>query len=473
MYYTIKAFFDILVVKGELIMRQKPKEQDKLVRRHNFEPVEENFTPEQVKAEASRCLSCKNPRCVKGCPVNIQIPDFIKALKEDNIKEAGNIIRQTSMLPSVCGRVCPQERQCEGNCVLGIKGEAVAIGALERYVGDNTTPEETKIVPTGKKVAIIGSGCAGITAASDLRKAGHDVTVFEALHEFGGVLRYGIPPFRLPRKVLNREIDNLTKMGVKFEKNVIVGKSITLKQLKDDGFDAIFICSGAGLPKMMHIEGENLNGVFSANEFLTRVNLMHANLSDSITPLRVGKSVAVIGGGNVAMDAARTSVRVGFEKVYIVYRRTESELPARLEEIRHAKEEGVEFKFLLAPDKIIGNDGYVSGMKFEIMELGEPDESGRRKPIGTGRFTELDVDTVIVALGTGPNPIIQKSALTDGLDFETDKKGYFVVNEETRETSVKGIFAGGDVAPVGESNAINAMGAGKKAAKAINEYLGS
>lgn len=452
-------------------MRQRPKEQDKMLRRNNFEAVEENLTPEQVKTEANRCLTCKNPRCVKGCPVNIQIPDFIKALKEDNLEKAGEIIRETSMLPSVCGRVCPQERQCEGNCVLGIKGESIAIGALERYVGDNTSAKEAEINPSGKKVAIIGSGCAGITAASDLRKAGHDVTIFEALHKFGGVLRYGIPPFRLPRKVLDREIESLKKMGVKFEKNVIVGKSITLKQLQEDGFDAIFICSGAGLPKMMNIPGENLNGVFSANEFLTRVNLMQANEENTATPLRVGKSVAVIGGGNVAMDAARTAVRVGFEKVYIVYRRTEAELPARLEEIRHAKEEGVIFQFLHAPSEILGQDGYVSGMKFEIMELGEPDESGRRKPVGTGRYVELPVDTVIVALGTGPNPIIQKSAHLDGLNFETDKKGYFVVSEDTRETSVPAIYAGGDVAPVGASNAINAMGAGKKAAKAINEYL--
>ncbi len=452
-------------------MRQRPKEQDKLERRHNFLPVEENLTAEQVKEEASRCLSCKNPRCVKGCPVNINIPEFIKALKEDNLEAAGDIIRETSMLPSVCGRVCPQERQCEGNCILGIKGEAVAIGALERYVGDNTSAKNVEIVPTGKKVAIVGSGCAGITAASDLRKAGHEVTIFEALHQFGGVLRYGIPPFRLPRTVLDREIKNLKDMGVKFEKNVIVGKSITLKQLKEDGYDAIFICSGAGLPKMMNIPGENLNGVYSANEFLTRVNLMGADGKESVTPLRVGKAVAVIGGGNVAMDAARTAVRVGFEKVYIVYRRTEPELPARLEEIRHAKEEGVIFQFLHAPAEIYDKDGYVSGMKFEIMELGEPDESGRRKPVGTGRYTDLDVDSVIVALGTGPNPIIQKSAHLDGLDFEVDSKGYFTVDSETRETSIPAIFAGGDVAPVGTSNAINAMGAGKKAAKAINEYL--
>lgn len=451
--------------------RQRPHEQDKIERRSNFLPVEENLTEEQAKAEASRCLNCKNPRCVKGCPVNIHIPDFIKAVKEDRLDDAGEIIRQTSMLPSVCGRVCPQERQCEGSCVLGIKGDAVAIGALERYVGDNTSAKTPEIVSSGKKVAIIGSGCAGMTAACDLRKAGHDVTIFEALHKFGGVLRYGIPPFRLPRTVLDREIESLKNMGVKFVKDVVVGKSITLKQLQEDGFDAIFICSGAGLPKMMHIKGENLNGVFSANEFLTRVNLMHANEENSATPLRVGKSVAVIGGGNVAMDAARTAVRVGFEKVYIVYRRTETELPARLEEIRHAKEEGVIFQFLHAPSEILEKDGYVAGMRFEIMELGEPDESGRRKPVGTGRFTDLDVDTVIVALGTGPNPIIQKSAHLDGLDFVLDKRGYFTVDAETRETSIPAIFAGGDVAPVGESNAINAMGAGKKAAKAINEYL--
>ena len=455
----------------EKVQRQHPKEQDKIQRRSNFDAVEENLTAEQVKLEASRCLTCKNARCVQGCPVNIKIPDFIAALKQDDLEKAGDVIRETSLLPSVCGRVCPQERQCEGKCVLGIKGEPVAIGALERYVGDNTAMKVGEIKPSGKKVAVVGSGCAGITAAADLRKAGHEVVVFEALHKLGGVLRYGIPPFRLPRTVLDREIETLKSIGVKFETNVIVGKSITINQLKEDGFDAIFICSGAGLPKMMGIPGENLNGVFSANEFLTRVNLMGANKSETPTPLRVGKKAAIIGGGNVAMDAARTAVRVGFEEVSILYRRTEAELPARLEEIRHAKEEGVVFRFLHAPAEIYDKDGYVDGMRFDIMELGEPDESGRRSPVATGESVDLDFDTVIVALGTGPNPIIQKSAESEGLKIETDRRGYIVVEEDTRKTSIDDVYAGGDVAPVGASNAINAMGAGKKAAAATNELL--
>ena len=454
-----------------MAVRQRQHEQDPMVRRTNFDAVESNLTDEQAKLEAARCLNCKNPRCVQGCPVNINIPGFINAIKEGDLEKSGEIIRESSLLPSVCGRVCPQERQCESKCVLGIKSEPIAIGALERYVGDATSLKVGEIKESGKKVAIIGSGCAGITAAADLRKEGHEVVVFEALHKLGGVLRYGIPPFRLPRTFLDKEIDNLKAMGVKFHTNVVVGKSITVKQLKDDGFDAIVIGSGAGLPKMMGIPGENLNGVFSANEFLTRVNLMQANIEETATPIRVGEKAAIIGGGNVAMDAARVAVRVGFKEVYIVYRRTEAELPARLEEIRHAKEEGVIFKFLHAPTEIYNNEGYVNGMKFEVMELGEADESGRRKPVPTGEFVDLDVDTVVVALGTGPNPTIQGSMLKDNMDLETDRKGYIIINAETGETSIDGVYAGGDVAPTGPSTAINAMGAGKRAAKAINEYL--
>ena len=454
-----------------MTVRQKQHEQDPMVRRTNFEAVESNLTDEQAKLEASRCLNCKKPRCVEGCPVNINIPAFIKEIKEGNLEKAGEVIRESSLLPSVCGRVCPQERQCEGRCVLGIKGESVAIGALERYVGDATNVKIGEIKESGKKVAIVGSGCAGITAAADLRRAGHQVVVFEALHKLGGVLRYGIPPFRLPRTFLDKEIKNLKDMGVKFVTNVVVGKSITVKQLEDDGFDAIVIGSGAGLPKMMGIKGENLNGVYSANEFLTRVNLMQANLEETPTPIRIGESAVIIGGGNVAMDAARVAVRLGFKKVYIAYRRTEAELPARLEEIRHAKEEGVIFQFLHAPKEIYNKDGYVNGMQFEVMELGEADESGRRKPVPTGKTVDLDVDTVIVALGTGPNPTIQASMLKDNMNLNTDRKGYIVIDEQTGATSVDKVYAGGDVAPTGSSTAINAMGAGKRAAKAINEYL--
>ncbi len=455
----------------EKATRQHPHEQDMYKRRTNFDAVEDNLTEDQVKLEASRCLNCKNARCIAACPVNINIPGFISALNEDNLEKAGDVIRESSLLPSVCGRVCPQERQCEGKCVLGIKSEPVAIGALERYVGDSTSAKVGNIVEKGKKVAVIGSGCAGITAAADLRQAGYDVTVFEALHKLGGVLRYGIPPFRLPRTVLDREIDSLKSIGVKFVTNVVVGKSITINQLKEDGFEAIFISSGAGLPKMMDISGENLNGVYSANEFLTRVNLMQAHKEDAPTPIRVGEKVAVIGGGNVAMDAARVAVRIGFKEVYIVYRRTEAELPARLEEIRHAKEEGVIFTFLHSPKEIVGEAGYVKSMIFDVMELGEPDESGRRSPVKTGKTVTMDLDTVIVALGTGPNPIIQRSMESENLDLETNNRGYIIIDAETGKTSIDGVFAGGDVAPTGPSTAINAMGAGKKAAKAIIEYL--
>ncbi len=453
------------------IERQHAAEQDMVQRRSNFDPVEENFTPEQAQLEASRCLNCKNPKCVQGCPVNVPIPKFIEALKAGEVQRAGEIIRESNMLPSVCGRVCPQERQCESKCILGIKGESVAIGALERYVGDNSCPKTPEIKPNGKKVAIIGSGCAGMSCAADLRAAGFEVEIFEALHAFGGVLRYGIPSFRLPRTVLDREIASLKEIGVKFNKNVVVGKSITLKQLQEEGYEAIFISSGAGLPKMMNIKGENLNGVYSANEFLTRVNLMHANSSTTPTPIKIGEKAVIIGGGNVAMDAARVAVRVGFKEVYIAYRRTEAELPARLEEIRHAKEEGIIFSFLMAPVEINGEDGYATSMKFEQMELGEPDSSGRRRPVGTGKFVDMPVDTVIVALGTGPNPIIQRSAESDNMALDTDNKGYIVINEQG-STSLDNIYAGGDVAPLGPSTAINAMGAGKRAAKTIIERLG-
>ena len=453
-------------------LRVHPEELDPNYRNKNFEEVTKNLTEEKAIEEAGRCLNCKNARCITGCPVGINIPGFIAELKQGKIQEAGDVIRQTSLLPSVCGRVCPQERQCESKCVLGIKSEPVAIGALERFVGDNSVAKTEQEAPTGKKVAIIGSGCAGITAAADLAKAGHDVTVFEALHAFGGVLRYGIPPFRLPRTALDTELEGLRKLGVKLEKNVVIGKSLTIQDLKADGFDAIFICSGAGLPKMLHIPGENLNGVYSANEFLTRVNLMKAQTEESPTPIYIGKKVAVVGGGNTAMDAARVAKRVGFDDVTIVYRRSEAELPARLEEIRHAKEEGIEFKLLHSPLEILGEDNYVNAIRLQVMELGEPDESGRRSPVPVdGQIVDMPVDVVIVALGTNPNPIIQRSAKNDGLALDTDKRGYIIVDAETGKTSIEGVFAGGDVAPTGASTAINAMGAGKRAAKAINEYL--
>lgn len=453
--------------------RQIPYTLNPEYRNKNFEEVETNLTNEQALKEAERCLKCKKPKCVEGCPVNINIPGFITQIALGNLNEAGKIIRETSLLPSVCGRICPQERQCEGNCLLGIKGNSISIGALERYTGDNTDINNTEeIVSTGQRVAIIGSGCAGITAAADLAKAGHKVTVFEALHSLGGVLRYGIPEFRLPRTALDREINTLKQIGVEFKSNVIIGKSLTIQDLFEDGFNAVFICSGAGLPKMLDISGENLNGVYSANEFLTRINLMRANRSEYPTPIKFGKKVAVIGGGNTAADSARTAKRIGFEEVTIVYRRSEAELPARKAEIEHAKEEGIKFLFLHSPLEIIGANGYISGIKLQVMELGEPDESGRRKPVPIkDKIIDMEVDTVIVALGTNPNPIIQKSAVEERLQLNVNSRGYIIVDPETGLTSIPGVYAGGDVAPVGESNAINAMGAGKRAAKAINKYL--
>ena len=448
-------------------------EQDPVERAKNFKEVCLGYDNERAVKEASRCLHCKNPKCVEGCPVSINIPEFISHIKENDIEGAAKEIAKYSSLPAVCGRVCPQESQCEGKCVLGIKGEPIAIGKLEKYAADwareNNVDVSFKEESNNIKVAIIGSGPAGLTCAGDLAKKGYDVTIFEALHEPGGVLVYGIPEFRLPKEeVVKAEIDNIKKLGVKIETNVIVGRTITIDEiLNDEGFKAVFIGSGAGLPKFMGIPGENANGVFSANEFLTRVNLMKAFKDDYDTPVKVGKKVAIVGGGNVAMDAARTALRLGAES-HIVYRRSESELPARQEEVHHAKEEGVVFDILTNPVEILSDEnGWVKGIKCVKMELGEADDSGRRRPVPVeGSEFVMDVDTVIMSLGTSPNPLI--SSTTDGL--ETNKWKCLIADEETGLTTKEGVYAGGD-AVTGAATVILAMGAGKKAAKAIDEYL--
>jgi glutamate synthase (NADPH) small chain len=457
-------------------MKKTPiAEQDAKVRAKNFEEVCLGYTAEEAMQEATRCLNCKKPMCVTDCPVTIGIPEFILHVKNGEFEQAAKVIAKQSALPAVCGRVCPQESQCEGKCILGIKGESVAIGKLERFVADwsrennidLTDREESK----GKKVAVIGSGPAGLTCAGDLAKLGYDVTIFEALHEPGGVLVYGIPEFRLPKDtVVKHEIENVKKLGVKIETNVIIGRTVTIDELlNDEKFDAVFIGSGAGLPKFMGIPGENFNGVFSANEFLTRNNLMKAFKEEYDTPIKVGKKVAVVGGGNVAMDAARTALRLGAE-VHIVYRRSESELPARVEEVHHAKEEGIIFDLLTNPLEILADEkGWVNGMKCIKMELGEPDASGRRRPIEI-KDSEyiMDVDTVIMSLGTSPNPLI--SSTTKGL--EVDKRKCIIADDETGLTTKEKVYAGGD-AVTGAATVILAMGAGKKAAKAIDEFLNS
>lgn len=447
-------------------------EQEPDVRNKNFSEVALGYTKEMAMEEAARCLNCKHKPCMEGCPVNVPIPGFIEKVAEGDFEGAYEIITSENALPAICGRVCPQENQCEGKCVRGIKGEPVAIGRLERFVADyhmaNAKPAEVKIEKNGKRVAVVGSGPAGITCAGELIKKGYDVTVFEALHKAGGVLSYGIPEFRLPKDLVAKEIETVEKLGVDIETNVIVGRSVTIDELMEQGYEAVFVGSGAGLPRFLNIPGENLLGVYSANEFLTRVNLMKAyKFPETPTPVKVGKKVAVVGAGNVAMDAARTAKRLGAEEVYIVYRRSEEELPARAEEVHHAKEEGIIFKLLNNPCAIHGEDGWVTGIEVIKQELGEPDDSGRRspKPVEGSNYV-IDVDTVVIAIGQSPNPLIRQT--TPGLD--TQKWGGIIVEEDTMKTSKDGVYAGGDTV-TGAATVILAMGAGKKAAKAIDEYL--
>lgn len=454
--------------------RERMPEQDPKKRIQNFNEVALGYTRENAIREASRCLQCKNMPCVEGCPVNITIPAFIKKIKEGDFMGAIHVIKETNALPAVCGRVCPQETQCESKCVLGKKGEPIAIGRLERFAadyeaqqGDIRVPEIAK--PTGKKVAVIGAGPAGLTVAGELSKKGHEVTVYEALHKAGGVLVYGIPEFRLPKAIVQREVDYVSKLGAKIKVDVIVGQAVTMDELFEQGFDAIFVGTGAGLPYFLNIPDENLNGVYSANEFLTRANLMKAYLFPEYdTPVRVGSKVAVIGGGNVAMDSARVAKRLGAEDVYLVYRRSRAEMPARAEEAHHAEEEGIDFRLLTNPIRVVGDEqGWVKGIEVVKQQLGEPDASGRRRPIDIpGSNYMIDVDVVIVAIGQGPNPILTQS----GAGLELKKSGNIVADPETGKTSRKGVFAGGDIV-TGAATVILAMGAGRKAAAAMDEYL--
>ena len=469
------------MAKANMSLTRNPMpNQDPLVRAHNFSEVALGYSEETAIDEANRCLNCKHMPCVDGCPVKIHIPEFIAKIKEGDFEGAYQIISKSSSLPAVCGRVCPQETQCESKCVRGIKGESVGIGRLERFVADwhNTFATEAPVRPesNGHKVAVVGSGPSGLTCAGDLAKKGYEVTVFEALHTAGGVLVYGIPEFRLPKAIVAKEVDTLEKLGVKIETNVVIGKTLTVDELFDMGFEAVFIGSGAGLPNFMNIPGESYKGVYSANEFLTRSNLMKAYLEKPVTPIMKGGKVAVVGGGNVAMDAARTALRLGAEKVYIVYRRSMDELPARKEEVEHAEEEGIEFRLLCNPTEIVGynnpedprdpKNGFVTGMKCVKMELGEPDAKGRRRPvvIPDSEF-EIEVDTVVISIGTSPNPLIKST--TEGL--EVNAHGGIIVNEDGL-SSRNAVYAGGDVV-TGAATVISAMGAGKTAAKAIDEYL--